>query len=339
VITAELMDTLRTLLPNIVGLAVVTGLLASALLAVWLSRNDLSLHHHAVLLIGIVGAGAVVVVCFGIRLLLGTPFVGDDATADGLLLTVGVTWLLGLLALVVRFGVGSLEVGDCLAARGSVRAGDERRPLLGACADHVGLDAIPKVVFAHGCHSPLATGIWKPAILLPMELKDAPDEVLRIVLLHEFAHVRRRDCLVELVVQIIGALMWWNPLYWIAARRLRFAREVVCDQIVLWGRASRTSYVKLLLRYATHAVLPVGPAFAVTRMSVQGTLAPRVRAMMERDELARQTVPVARAMTNLETAWFMIVGILVAVALDAMMLTLLADSGEWALPAVRLLSH
>ena len=106
-------------------------------------------------------------------------------------------------------------------------------PLARALAAELGLS--PRLVFLRSRRAamPMAWGIFRPSVLMPADADTWPAERLRIVLLHELAHVKRRDCLTHLVAQIACALYWFNPLAWMAARHLRTERERACDDLVL----------------------------------------------------------------------------------------------------------
>ncbi|MCG8586316.1 MAG: hypothetical protein MI757_16535 [Pirellulales bacterium] len=82
--------------------------------------------------------------------------------------------------------------------------------------------------------APVAFGIWRPTIVLPLrfakELSAAQQEV---VLRHEVAHLVSRDAAWQLVSDVVAAVMWWNPLVWIARRRLQVASEWVADEACL----------------------------------------------------------------------------------------------------------
>ena len=81
---------------------------------------------------------------------------------------------------------------------------------------------------------PFTSGVLRPVVVVPATaLATWTDERIRVVLLHELAHVRRRDCLVQAMSQVACAAYWFNPLTWIAARRLRAERERACDDLVL----------------------------------------------------------------------------------------------------------
>jgi beta-lactamase regulating signal transducer with metallopeptidase domain len=95
--------------------------------------------------------------------------------------------------------------------------------------------------------TPLTCGVVKPLIILPRSARDWDATRLRAVLLHEFAHVRRRDCLAKHVAQASRALLWWNPLARMLSARADQERESACDEAVLSNGVAPEDYARALL--------------------------------------------------------------------------------------------
>ena len=106
-------------------------------------------------------------------------------------------------------------------------------PLARSLAAELGVRRASCSCAAGSAAMPMAWGILRPSVLMPADADTWPAERLRIVLLHELAHVKRRDCLTHMLAQISCALYWFNPLAWMAARHLRTERERACDDLVL----------------------------------------------------------------------------------------------------------
>ena len=117
---------------------------------------------------------------------------------------------------------------------------------------------------------PMTWGILKPTILLPSRAHRWSSNRLRIVLMHELAHFRRRDCLTQLLAQIARAVYWFNPLTWLAARQLRTLQERACDDLVLNHGFHAADYAQHVLALSAGYRSPayaVGLASAVARPS------------------------------------------------------------------------
>jgi beta-lactamase regulating signal transducer with metallopeptidase domain len=110
----------------------------------------------------------------------------------------------------------------------------------------------PRITFlrSSGAAMPMAWGILRPAVLMPAVADEWPAERLRIVLLHELAHVKRRDCLTHMLAQVSCALHWFNPLAWMAARHVRQERERACDDLVLAAGTRGPDYADQLIEIA-----------------------------------------------------------------------------------------
>jgi bla regulator protein blaR1 len=103
--------------------------------------------------------------------------------------------------------------------------------------------------------APSAFGFLKPSILVPLGmLSQLPPDQVETILLHELAHIRRGDYLVNLLLHLTEAIFFFNPgMRWIASL-IRREREACCDDIVLAGTADRNSYFNALVSFTQWAV-------------------------------------------------------------------------------------
>jgi len=95
-------------------------------------------------------------------------------------------------------------------------------------------------------------GFRRPCLLLPEGMLDSLERhEARLVLLHELVHIRRCDVLVNWLGVLALALHWFNPLAWVAIRRLRADQELACDAEVLGliEQAERGAYGRTLLKH------------------------------------------------------------------------------------------
>ena len=158
-------------------------------------------------------------------------------------------WACGAIAVIARLLIGVAAVQ--WMSRRTARVIDAPwLPLAIELAGQVGVSR--RIVFAESptATMPMAVGIFRPSVLMPADAVRWPAERLRIVLLHELAHVKRRDCLTHALAQLACAVHWFNPLVWIAARHLRTERERACDDLVLASGTKVPDYAEELLEIA-----------------------------------------------------------------------------------------
>jgi beta-lactamase regulating signal transducer with metallopeptidase domain len=100
---------------------------------------------------------------------------------------------------------------------------------------------------------PIVCGVWRPSIVVPADAAQWSDERRRVVVLHELAHIKRRDLLTQSMAQLVCAAYWFNPIVWLAARRMRAERERACDDFVLAAGEKGPDYAAHLLDIAKAA--------------------------------------------------------------------------------------
>ncbi len=140
----------------------------------------------------------------------------------------------------------------------------------------IGLTRRVRLLQARGPAMPMTWGVHRPAILLPAGASDWPVERRRDVLLHELAHVKRHDFLVQLIARVACAVYWFHPLVWLAATRLREERERACDDHVLRAGAKPSAYATHLLEIARGLRAARATSFASVAMARPAQLATRL---------------------------------------------------------------
>ena len=95
-------------------------------------------------------------------------------------------------------------------------------------AARIGLRRPVRLVLSPRREIPMTWGVLRPVILLPADAAGWSEERLTMALLHELAHVKRWDCLTQLVARAACAVYWFNPLSWLALARVRREQEQAC---------------------------------------------------------------------------------------------------------------
>ncbi|HEX4071064.1 MAG TPA: POTRA domain-containing protein, partial [Planctomycetaceae bacterium] len=146
---------------------------------------------------------------------------------------VAVAWLTGTLCYLLLTAFRVRRFARVLRqARRDVPAGVAAEAAEVAAA--VGLRRVPRLAFAESALPPMVWPAWRPVVLLPEALFTSLGAAERRLLLwHEFVHLRRRDHLVRWFEVGIVGLYWWNPVAWWAVARLQQAEEDCCDAAIL----------------------------------------------------------------------------------------------------------
>ncbi|MFN2398476.1 MAG: M56 family metallopeptidase, partial [Gemmatimonadaceae bacterium] len=120
---------------------------------------------------------------------------------------------------------------------------------------------------------PATFGIIRPVVLLPAGAAAWPLDSLYTVLAHELAHVARQDCLTDAIALAARNVHWFNPMVWIAVKRMRLERERACDDRVLEVGVRPEPYATLLIDVA-RAALREPIAHRLSRTAVLAMAAP-----------------------------------------------------------------
>lgn len=144
----------------------------------------------------------------------------------------------------------------------------------------------PLLFFTPSPAAPFTYGIIRPRVLLPDDSPTWPLRRLQSTLLHEAAHLRRRDPLVRFLTTLVRAVFWFHPLIWIANRQLISAQEQACDQAALTNGISPDDYAEDLLACAAHSHLTPSAALSMAKWSQLGN---RIRHILEKPKPSNMT--------------------------------------------------
>lgn len=144
---------------------------------------------------------------------------------------------------------------------------------------------------------PMAAGVLRPAIFLPAESAGWTWERLRVVVLHEYAHIVRGDAAAQLLARAALCLHWFNPLAWFAWREFLKERERAADDLVLQSGAAPADYAGHLLEIArTMQTLPAGAAAGIAmarRSQLEGRLLAILDSRVQRGAAGRTALAAA----------------------------------------------
>ncbi len=130
--------------------------------------------------------------------------------------------------------------------------------------------------------SPMVVGALRPVILAPIGfLSGCPAEHVEFILLHELAHIARRDCLANLFQKSIESLLFYHPAVWWVSKVIRSERENCCDDAVVAVAGDAHAYAAALAELEETRLAAVAAS--------GGSLATRVRRLLGRKDLAPGT--------------------------------------------------
>jgi beta-lactamase regulating signal transducer with metallopeptidase domain len=260
----------------------------------------------------------------------GSEMPGNTSLADEAIAPDGSWWLIIGNLLAIVWATGS-AIGLFLLLRGFVRLASFWREMKETAsqgpraaahlASQVGLAKPPRVFVSARTASPVAIGLFSPAIVLPAGFEEENEPLqLDAALIHEMAHLARGDHWAGLGQRIAQTLFWWCPLIYAINRQLRRLREDICDNYVLRQQKDGRHFAELLVALADRvAGTPGLPASTGLFDAGEHDLEKRVKRL-----LSTETNTIVR--TNLKTRLLVVV---FGAALSAMAIifTVRADEG------------
>ncbi len=154
-------------------------------------------------------------------------------------------WMIGVALLVGRLGISLLVLARLTRSASAFR----------------GLD----VRVSSALMTPITWGVFRPVILVPTYVPDSPEVEYAAIIRHEQAHIDRQDWLWQTFAECVTAVLWFHPLVWLVAARIRSEAEQAADDRVLAGGTGPSTYAQQLLEIARRLKQP--PPHAAVAMA------------------------------------------------------------------------
>lgn len=190
-----------------------------------------------------------------------TSILASLKSLEGIYLVLAM-WGAMVLALGVWLGWSALAVRRIVRRAHPLDTQDWMTPLY-EIADRLELEEPPRLLGSDDAKMPFACGFITPAIVLPSSCESWSLDRRRAVLLHELAHIKRRDLLGHTLGRLTCAVYWFHPLVWKAAKQLRSESERACDDLALACGAKASDYAEHLLDIVTSVRGDATPAVAL----------------------------------------------------------------------------
>lgn len=153
-------------------------------------------------------------------------------------------YIAGLLFNILKIGLAWFKISQI--RRSAIASGYQG--LIDSLSRQLGISKTTRVAYSGLIDVPCLMGFAKPLILLPLSISTyLSAEEIKAILLHELAHVKRNDYLLNLVQQIIGMLLFFNPFSRLINNIINAERENCCDDMVV-HTAEPLVYAQTLLK-------------------------------------------------------------------------------------------
>ncbi len=176
----------------------------------------------------------------------------EAVSVPHLQLTVPVT-LVAIWAFVVVFRIGYLVRSLTVLRQCITRASPLNNPILLEIAENAAIEfgvKPPSLLVSNSVTDPLLCGLFRKVVVLSMhDVETLSAEEFRLVIAHEYAHLRRADLWLSLFPAAVQLLYWWLPPAWLVCSEFETSREAACDQLAVSKmNAEPGAYGRLLLK-------------------------------------------------------------------------------------------
>ena len=222
-------------------------------------------------------------------------------------LVLALLWLSGVLWQLVRFIRGSYLLHRL--SRRSLQISDARiRSLVGEIAGEIGLKRRVTLRSSSEIQGPVSLGFFKPVIILPHTLAETLlEEELRMVIIHELAHIKRLDFAVNLLQSLLGIVLYFHPAFYLLKANLAKERESICDAWVVYLTGKRCAYARCLVNIREGTSRPI---FSTAIFSRGENLKRRIKMLLDEGKDLKIHMP--RSVLVIIVSFFLIVTVCVS---------------------------
>jgi bla regulator protein blaR1 len=201
--------------------------------------------------------------------------------------TIALIWMFVVLVKSIKLSSNLFEL-HYLKTRQIYPAGRHWEDQVSRLSRQMGLNKAVGIVQSGLTQVPLVIGHFKPVILIPLGMITAirPKEI-EMMILHELAHIKRMDFLVNMLQHVLELLFFFNPAVLWTSALIRKERENCCDEMVLQNADEKYSYIQALLSFKEYQLNV--PAYAMA-FAKESNLVKRVKRMVYRKNTALNSI-------------------------------------------------
>jgi len=179
-------------------------------------------------------------------------------------------WIIGVVLLYAYRSVGWMAA-QRLRRRGVCAAPQHWQQRVTELSARIRLTRAVVLLESALAETPMTIGLLRPVILMPLGLlAGLPSDQVEAILLHELAHIRRHDYLVNLLQALVEGLLFYHPATWWVSQVIRREREMCCDDLAAAATGDVLVYARALAALEEHRVRV--PMLAVTGGSLMDRL-------------------------------------------------------------------
>jgi beta-lactamase regulating signal transducer with metallopeptidase domain len=205
-----------------------------------------------------------------------------------------------LLWMLVATGVLARLMRSAFRLRSITAGAEAPSPRLAALFKSVRNTTVPvRLLRSDRVSVPMVWGVRAGTLLLPSSAETWSDEELRATFVHELGHLQRLDYVSLALMNVVAALLWFQPQVWLARRQALLQGERACDDLVLRAGERPSAYASHLLQVAKQ-VRRREPLAALLAMSRPSQLEGRMVAILS-PSINRQTLGGKLLMISLVT--------------------------------------